>query len=275
MRNRDEVPRDYALLRARIIARHAALPKRLAQVAAFAIANPEEMAFGTAAGIAAKAAVQPSTLVRFAQAMGYLGFSDLQAVFRERLKSQVPTYEERLQALSDGGAPKSAALLERFAEASARSIGLLRAGIDPESLEKAVALLAAAETVHLLGLRRSFPVAAYMAYAFGKLGVRYRLIDGAGGLEPEAIGFAAGGDAVIAVSFTPYASATVTLAAQAAERGAALVAITDSPFSPLAQRADVWLEVVEADVEGFRTLAGSLALAMTLTVAVAEKRREG
>lgn len=275
MKNRDDAPRDYALLRARIIARHGALPKRLAQVAAFAVANPEEMAFGTAAGIAAKAAVQPSTLVRFAQAMGYLGFSDLQAVFRDRLKSQVPSYEERLQALSGHGASKSAALLERFAEASTRSLGTLRTGLDTARLERAVALLADAETIHLVGLRRSFPVAAYMAYAFGKLGVRYRLVDGAGGLEAEAIGFATERDALVAVSFTPYASATVTLAAQAAERGTALVALTDSPFSPLAQRADVWLEVVEADVEGFRTLAASLALAMTLAVAVAEKRREG
>jgi DNA-binding MurR/RpiR family transcriptional regulator len=54
-----------------------------------------------------------------------------------------------------------------------------------------------------------------------------------------------------------------------------IVAITDSPFSPLAQRATIWFEVVEADVEGFRSLSASFALAATLTVAVAERRRGG
>ena len=67
----------------------------------------------------------------------------------------------------------------------------------------------------------------------------------------------------------------MTLAGQAAERGVPLVAITDSPFSPLAKDAAVWFEVVEADVEGFRSLSASFALAMTLTVAVAESRRGG
>ena len=51
-----------------------------------------------------------------------------------------------------------------------------------------------------------------------------------------------------------------------------MVTITDSPFSPLAQIATLWLEVVEANFEGFRSMAATLSLAMTLTVAVAEKR---
>ena len=63
------------------------------------------------------------------------------------------------------------------------------------------------------------------------------------------------------------------LAAEAATRGVPLVAITDSPFSPVAQNAKCWFEVVEADFEGFRSLAASFTLAATLTVAVAQRRR--
>ena len=74
------------------------LPKRLAQVATFALANPDDIAFGTAASIAEQAHVQPSALIRFAR-HGYQGFSDLQSVFRDRLRKRVLSYEERLVAL--------------------------------------------------------------------------------------------------------------------------------------------------------------------------------
>jgi len=51
------------------------------------------------------------------------------------------------------------------------------------------------------------------------------------------------------------------------------VVITDSPFSPLVPRDGVWFEVVEADFDGFRSLSATMALAMTLTVAIADARR--
>jgi DNA-binding MurR/RpiR family transcriptional regulator len=113
-----------------------------------------------------------------------------------------------------------------------------------------------------------------MAYAFGKLGIRHVLIDSVGGMAGEVASFAEKEDAIFAISFTPYASETIALAAQAADRGVPIVAATDSPFSPLAQRAGIWFEVVEADVEGFRSLSASFALVTTLTVAVAERRRD-
>jgi DNA-binding MurR/RpiR family transcriptional regulator len=271
---RDGAPADYAELRAAIVARHAALPKRLAQAADFAVRHPDEIAFGTVASIAGKAGVQPSTLIRFAQAMGYQGFSELQAVFRSRLRERAPDYEARLQALSESGAgSKAGLLLEGFCEASERSLAGLRGSIDPAVLQAAVKTLAKARTIYLVGLRRSFPVAAYLAYACGKLGIRNVLVDAVAGLAPETAGFAEPGDALVAISFTPYSSETAAIASEAAARGVPVVALTDSPFSPLAQSATLWFEVVEAHVEGFRTLSASLALSMTLAVAVAEHRR--
>ena len=98
--NRDkEPPRDFRSLRSLILDMHGKLPRRLAQVAAYAIESPDEIAFGTVAGIASEANVQPSTLVRFAKALGYKGFSDLQAVFQERLRDRPNNYDERLDAL--------------------------------------------------------------------------------------------------------------------------------------------------------------------------------
>ena len=270
-------PRDFAALKALIAERAQALPKRLTQIASFALENPDEIAFGTVSSIAEQAEVQPSALVRFAQALGYQGFSDMQEIFRSRLRDRILNYDERLQQLRQHApdASKPNVIFHGFCAASARSIAALQEKLDPASLDTAVERLAAAETIYLIGLRRSFPIASYMAYALGKLGVRAMLVDAVGGLAAEQMTFASPGDAVLAISFTPYASETVTLARAAAETGVPVIAITDSPFSPLAQVAGLWIEISEANFEGFRSMAATLTLAMTLTVAIAERRAQG
>lgn len=272
----EEAPRSFAALRDALMDRTLKLPKRLAQVAAFTMANPDEIAFGTAASIAQRAEVQPSTLVRFAQALGYQGFSDLQSIFRERLRDRVPSYAERLRAVRDHSdtTEKAGLLFDGFATAAEHSIRLLRERLRPEALDNAVSLLAPAETIYLIGQRRSFPVTAYLNYALGKLGVKNILIGSAPGNDPETLSFATAKDAAIAVSFTPYASLTVDFAQRIAGAGTPLVVITDSPFSPLLPPAKIWFEVVEEDFEGFRPMSATLALSMTLAVAIAERRGE-
>ncbi|MFN4143054.1 MurR/RpiR family transcriptional regulator [Aestuariivirga sp.] len=276
MQNATPPPRDFAALKALIAERAGELPKRLTQIASFALENPDEIAFGTVSSIAGQADVQPSTLVRFSQSLGYEGFSDMQEVFRSRLRDRILNYGERLQQLRghDGEASKPKLIFEGFCDASAKSIEALREKLDPDDLDRAVERLAAAETIYLIGLRRSFPIATYMAYALGKLGVRSILVDAVGGLAAEQVAFATEKDAVLAISFTPYASETVALARLAGERKVPLVSITDSPFSPLAQTADLWIEISEANFEGFRSMAATLTLAMTLTVAIAERREQ-
>ena len=269
-------PRDFDGLKTLLLARRDALPRRLVQVAAFALENPDEIAFGTVASVAAQAAVQPSTLIRFAQTIGYAGFSDLQEVFRAQLKSRWPDYRERLARLrtDDGGGHDAAGdLLHGFAESAIASIERLRDTIVSTDIDRAAAILAGAETVFLLGMRRAFPVTSYLAYALGKLGLRPVLVDHIAALAPEQIGDASPRDAVIAVSFTPYWPMTVELTEKAAARRVPVIAITDSPFSPLAPSATVQLEVVEADYSGFRSLSATLCLALALAVATGAQRK--
>jgi len=270
-------PRDFAALKTLITERAPALPKRLTQIASFALENPDEIAFGTVSSIAEQAQVQPSTLVRFSQALGYQGFSDMQEIFRSRLRDRILNYGERLQQLREHAreTSKPNVIFQGFCEASAKSIAALEEKLDPADLDRAVEELARAETIYLIGLRRSFPIACYMAYAFGKLGVRAILVDAVGGLAAEQLTFAGPKDAVLAISFTPYASETISLARAAAQKGVPIVSITDSPFSPLAQIAGLWIEISEANFEGFRSMAATLTLAMTLTVAIAERREQG
>lgn len=268
------VPKDFEGLRALILAKAQDLPKRLHQVASFALDQPDEIAFGTAASVAQQADVQPSTLVRFSQALGYQGFSELQEVFRARLRERVLSYEERIARLREHAATasKAAILLQGFIEASEKSLSDLQTRISQKDLEEAVNMLARAETIYVVGLRRSYPIASYFAYAFSKLGVRHVLLDGLAAMGAETMAFAGRKDAVLAISFSPYANETVALASEASARGVPLMAITDSASSPLTRRAAIWLDVAESDFEGFRSLAATLALAMTIAVAIAERR---
>ncbi len=146
------------------------MPKRLAQVAAFALGNPDEIAFGTTASIAAASDVQPSTLVRLAHHLGYEGFSDLQSIFRERLRDRTLSYEERLVTLEQAsGEDEDASLLSGFISAASQSINRLAATVQTDTFARAVDILAAAETIYLIAKRRSYPLTAHMTYAFSKL----------------------------------------------------------------------------------------------------------
>ena len=269
-------PKDFQALRTLIAQRAEHLPKRLMQVAGYALENPDEIAFGTVASIAASAEVQPSALVRFSRALGYQGFSELQDVFRSRLRERVLNYDERLAQMRDHGisTSKSGLVLDGFLEAAEQSVSRFREKVDHEAIERAVEVLAGVETIYLIGLRRSFPIASYMSYAMGKLAIRNILVDGVAGMGAEQASFILPGDAVLSISFTPYASETVALTVAAKARGASVVTITDSVFSPIASSTDVLLEVSEANFEGFRSMAATMALAMTLVVAVAGKRGE-
>ena len=271
-----EAPRDFEALKRRLIEIEPGLPKRLRQTAAFALEHPDEVALGTASGVAERAQVQASTLVRFAQSLGFAGFSELQGVFRSHLRTRWPDYSERLKALHEGARDSGDPLhlLHGFADSAATSIANLREVVRREELDKAIGLLVGAGTIYVVGQRRSFGVAHYLAYALAQLGVKATLVDNVGGLGPDQLANASEADALVAVSFAPYSPVTVSLAQNAQKRRTPLVVVTDSALSPIAGIADARFEIVESDFGAFRSLAATFCLAMTLAVGVAEKRGE-
>lgn len=268
---------EFDALSAAILKERDNLPKRLRQVAAHALANPDDIAFGTVASIAASADVQPSALVRFAQAFGFSGFSELQAVFRQRLRARAGSYEDRLKAIRSVTAGKSAdaALLDGFLSSARESLDRLAQGFDLAAFGAAAERIAAADTVFLIGRRRSYPVTSFFAYAFGKLGLRFFTTGTPSGIDEEMLATAGPRDAAIGITFPPYAPQTVAEIRQLSSSGAGIVAITDGPFSPLWPLANHRLAVAEADFQGFRSLSATMALAMALAVAVGERRQGG
>lgn len=268
---------DFDALSAAILKERDNLPKRLRQVAAHALANPDDIAFGTVASIAASADVQPSALVRFAQAFGFSGFSDLQSVFRQRLRARSGAYEDRLKAIRSlaAGASSDGALIDGFLSSARASLERLAQGFDLAAFGAAADRIAAAETVYLIGRRRSYPVTSFLAYAFGKLGLRFFITGSPSGIDEEMLSVAGPRDAAIGVTFPPYAPQTVAEIRQLSVNQVGIVAITDGPFSPLWPLANEKLAVAEADFQGFRSLSAAMALAMALAVAVGERRQGG
>jgi DNA-binding MurR/RpiR family transcriptional regulator len=161
-------------------------------------------------------------------------------------------------------------LLGEFIEAGRLSLEALAKSADEAALAAAVQVLAGAETVHVIGLRRAFPVATYLAYVFEKMQVPAMLHDGVGKLDHR---FALRkGDAVLAITFAPYSEETIALAQDARDRGLPVVALTDRLTSPLARTSDAILTVPEVDFGAFRSLSATIALAITHAVAVGSAR---
>lgn len=249
------------------------LPKRLRQCAEYIAANADRIAVSTVADLAAGADVPPSALMRFCQILGFSGFSEMQRLFREAYAPGWPDYSTRLKNLKDTGTGSPAALLAEFVEAGRLSLEALAKSVDEAALNAAVGLLAGAETVHIVGLRRAFPVATYLAYVFEKMSVPAMLHDGVGKLDHR---FALRPrDALLAITFTPYSEETLTLAQDARGRGLPVVALTDRLASPLARHADAILTVPEVDFGAFRSLSATIAMALALAVAVGSARDGG
>ncbi|KAB2698194.1 MurR/RpiR family transcriptional regulator [Ochrobactrum sp. Kaboul] len=249
------------------------LPKRLKQCADFVAANQDRIAVSTVAEMADGAGVQSSAFMRFCQLLGFSGFSEMQKLFRESYAGGWPDYSTRLEHLRETAANSAPALLAEFAEAGRTSLEGLLKTIEPEALEKAVEILARAETIHLVGIRRAFPVASYLAYALEKMQVPAMLHSAVGKLENmHAI---RKGDVLLAITFSPYSAETIEMAESAAARGIDVVGITDTIVSPLSKLSRQTLLVSEVDFGAFRSLSATLCLAIALAVAVGTARQSG
>ena len=263
-------PQTIEAFRERLAQLNGHLPRRLQHCADHCAAHFDTIALSTVAALAKSAGVPPSAMMRFCQAMGFSGYADMQQLFRRSLLLPAPDYATRLANLKAGGVEEPATLVAEFVETGRQSLECLARELNETSLKQAVSLLSTARVVHIVGFRRSFPVAAYLVYVFDKLGVPTVLHDRVGGLGHGAS--LQTGDALLAITFSPYSDETLDLAARAQSSGLPVVILTDPPDTQLAPFADVVLTVAEIDFGAFRSLSAAIALALSLAVAVAARR---
>jgi DNA-binding MurR/RpiR family transcriptional regulator len=261
----------YEALREAIARRYPGLSNRLQLIGRFALEHPTDMALGTVAEVAARAKVQPSAIVRFAHAMGYGGFTDLQQVFRSRLVAvSTPSYRERIDGLRRDGRLRDRCgpheLLARFAFEGTASLESLRENVNKTELARAITLMSHAQTNYVLGLGGSFPVAAHLTYVLRRLGRRAVLLDGLGNVFTDHALTATRKDALIAISFKPYNPETIRLMPEFAARGVPTISVTDSLLSPIVTGASVVFEIPDMPEAVLRTLVAPMCLVQTLAV---------
>lgn len=248
------------------------MSKQLQRIARFALEKPHDLALGTVAAVAEATEVQPSAMIRFANALGYGGFSEMQQVFRGHLVERVErsaSYRERIEAMrkkQSNGAAAPAGVLHQLVGEAAAELAHLEENIDAADLKAAVKLIAGAPRVHLLAQRRAYPVASYLAYALNQMELYTHLLDGSGGMLRESLRAVAREDVLIVASFRNYSPEVIEAAENAQRRGIAVIAITDGPLSPLKASAKVCFELADDSSKPFRSLVAPLTLAQALVV---------
>ena len=274
----ESAPQTAEDLRATILARYDSFSGRLQQVARHVLDHPDDLALETLTVIADRAKVQPSAIVRFAKSLGFSGASPMQKLLRDGLLAKHATlgYGERVRRFNssvnrteDG---EAGALLAEFAEGDTLALQNLRQTVSKADIDTAIKLINQAETLYIMGFRRSFPVASYLAYSLQQVGKRVFFLDGVGGFARQQARTVQEKDLLIAISYHPYAEETVNVMEAVSTAGAKVLAISDSLVGPVAKASTLVLQVRDSEVRNFRSLAASLCLAQTLVVGLAFER---
>jgi len=258
-------------LRERIRDRFQELSPHLQRIAHYALDEPNQFALQTIAVIARKLEIQPSTLIRFAKEFGYDGFSGLQQIFKLRLIEGGASYRERVyeaRAVGAGSGGEVGAILNACVDTLIASLEALRRDIRPEELAHAVSLCAQARHIYVAGLRRSRPIATYFAYGLTRLERRCSLLDFGGGMASQQVANMGHEDLLIAIAFTPYTKAVVDIVRDANFRNLPVLAITDTPSSPLAVNATRAFCVDNEPGGSFRPISGAIGLVQAIIVSL-------
>lgn len=265
-------PRSYDALRAELAGRAATLSKRHSQVARFFLNHPEEAAINTLVRLADQAGVAPATITRFARELGFAGFADLQALFRERLLGPGLPYAARMSgAIADSELDQPDHVFGSFVKAAAESLFRIGAELDRGQLDGFVATLADCDCVHVAAARGAFGLGAYAVYGFGNIGKPAHLIDNLGAMRAHQVAAMGPRDVLLVITFDDYTPESVEAAQIAARRGHPVLAITDNDLSPVVPLARHVLYVNEARLGHFRSQVPAMVVCQAIIVSLGRR----
>ncbi len=245
------------------------------RVAVVVADDPEAVAFGTVADVARRSGASGATVVRLATKLGFDGFVELQASVREELARRLRPASERIRRPAPGDV-LGAALATEMANVAATLEAVDRAAFD-----RAVELLSGAagggrrrsSRVFVLSGDASSGVAALFATELSMLRPGITLVGGSEVRVARLLAEVAPRDVAVVLDLARYDRAVVDAAGRAADRGAVLVALTDSSLSPLASIAAVSFTASVTGCGPFDSHVGLLALTNALLAAVATRLR--
>jgi DNA-binding MurR/RpiR family transcriptional regulator len=252
----------------RIVAQADRLTATERKIAAVLADEPQTIAFGTVAQVAQRAGTSGPSVVRLAVKLGYEGFVDLQAAVQAELARQLGPARERIRQ------QPPVELVSRVQAAEQDNVVRTLHAVGKDALDRTAARLA--DTAHQLWLfpgTDTAPVGMVMATQLSQLREGVELLRGSEVAVSRSLAGLRPGDTLVAIDNHRYERWLVSMVALARDRGADVVALTDSPLSPLAVNAKEAFFVSARGVGPFDSLVGWIALANLLTSAAAVRLR--
>ena len=246
------------------------LSKGQKQLAAYITENYDRAAFITASKMGRIVGVSESTVVRFAYALGYDGYPELQKSLQELIRNKL-TSVQRIQLTGD---LQPNDVLRSVLKSGVSNIRATIDLIDNASFNAAINALLEAKKVYIVGLMSAAPLAQFLAYYLGFVMDNVVMVSGAMGNIYEDLFRISSEDVCIGISFPRYSNRTIDALDFARGKDATIIAITDSVSSPIAEKAEHAL-IARSDMAGFAdSLVAPLSLINAIIVACSLRRRE-
>lgn len=245
------------------------LSKSHRRIAECIVSHYDKVAFMTASKLGEYVGVSESTVVRFAAALGYDGFPQLQKALQELIRHRL-TATQRLEMTSDMG---HAQVLNKVLKTDMQNIRTTLDELDLATFDAVIESILQARNLYVLGLRASAPLAEFFGHYLNFIFPNVHTVTSGVSDVFEQIARISDEDVLIGISFPRYTSHTVKAMKFARSRGATLIAITDGPLSPLHAEANLCL-MAKSDMASFvDSLAAPVSLINALIVALSQRRR--
>ena len=259
-------------LLADITARMSGFSKGQRLIAQYILNHYDRAAYMTASRLGALVSVSESTVVRFANELGFAGYPEMQRALQELARTNL-TAAQRM-AVADNLLDRTN-LLDKVLGADADKIRHTLDTIDREAFDAAVEKIVAARNIYILGVRSSAALADFLTFNFRMMFDNVRAVEGKTGTEIfEQLLDMGPEDVLIAISFPRYSKRTVRAVEFAHDAGADVVALTDSVASPLAKGSDQLL-TAHSDMASFvDSLVAPLSIINAMVAAVSMHRHD-
>ncbi len=246
------------------------LSKSHRRIAECIVSHYDKAAFMTASRLGEYVGVSESTVVRFASALGYEGYPQLQRALQELIRHRL-TASQRFEMSSD---MEQSQVLSKVLKADMQNIRATIDELDEELFENVVQHVLQARSIYVMGLRSSAPLAQFLSHYLSFIFSNVQLVTSGVSDVFEQLSRIGEDDLLIGISFPRYSNRTIEAMQFARSRGAQLVAITDGPLSPLHAVADLCL-TAKSDMASFvDSLVAPLSVINALIVALGQSKRQ-
>ena len=240
-------------------------------IAEFIMDNYDKAAFMTAATLGATVGVSESTVVRFANTLGYDGYRELQKELQELIKNKLTTVQ-RISLSKDFTEGENS--LKQVIKKDMGNIEKTLNEIDYHTFQKAVEITLEAENVYVLGLRSSSFLAGYLGFYLKFLLDSVSIVTSGPNDVFEQLLKAKDNDVIIGISYPRYSKRTLDALDYGKGKGCKVVGITDSLISPAAQYSDVTLIASSNMLSFVDSLVAPMSLINAFIVAIGIEKRD-